>query len=159
MELGEPFKQTLVIQPGGDGSFIVMARKVENNLSHEIKFGFTTIDDLLIWMAKHGTKACVTELKEGDMVTWEEGPAVKTGPATYGYQKSGIVAGSGALCGMDALNGLKRTTAAEIIREREACNAAIVEAAAARNGKTLAERVEAAEKAWSDADRPTNDAA
>ncbi len=154
MELGEPFKRGMNIQPGEDGTFIVIVLGNTNGLKSNT-LGFTTIDDLLIWMAKHGTKSRVTELKEGDVV---RNPF-----------DGSLGMGAGAPCGMDALNGLKRTTAAEIIREREARNAAIIEAAAARNGKTLAERiaaaetfidrVAAAEAGCAGADRPTNDAA
>jgi hypothetical protein len=133
MDLGEPFKREMRIKPGEDGSFVVMivdatgygGDPTDYGRSPAPFIGFTCIDDLLIWMAKHGTKSRVTELKEGDVVktpSYERAAmdALDAKVASYAYQKSGMVAGGAALCGMDALNGLKRTTAAEIIREREA---------------------------------------
>lgn len=66
MDLGEPFKRGMNIHPGEDGTFIVNVLGNTNGLKSTL--GFTTIDDLLIWMAKHGAKSRVTELKEGDVV-------------------------------------------------------------------------------------------
>lgn len=71
MDLGEPFKREIRISPGEDGTFIVHVMSKS--------FGFTSIDDLLIWMAKHGTKARVTELKEGDVVRNGAGLATTVG--------------------------------------------------------------------------------
>lgn len=67
MDIGEPFKREIRISPGEDGTFIVhVCSDTRGEMSKS--FGFTSIDDLLIWMAKHNTKSRVTELKEGDVV-------------------------------------------------------------------------------------------
>lgn len=97
MDLGEPFKHGMNIHPGEDGTFIVTMLGNINGLKSNT-LGFTTIDDLLIWMAKHGTKSRVTELKEGDVV------------------RNG--AGLGAAIGMDALSELRRTSAAKTLADR-----------------------------------------
>lgn len=68
MDLGEPFKRGMNITPGEDASFIVHVFGGAGAQQSSKTFGFTSIDDLLIWMAKHGTRARVTELKEGDVV-------------------------------------------------------------------------------------------
>lgn len=112
MDLGEPFKHQMRIAPGDNGSFVVFIDDHADPRINGRLVGFTAIDDLLIWMARHGVKARVTELRQDDIV--------------------GEGTGGARVCGMDTLNGLKRTTAAEIIREREA-----------RNGKTLGERLDA----------------
>lgn len=97
MDLGEPFKREIRISPGEDGTFIVnVCAEIRGEMSKS--FGFTSIDDLLIWMAKHGTKSRVTELKEGDVV------------------RNG--AGLGAAIGMDALSELRRTSAAKTLADR-----------------------------------------
>lgn len=134
MELGEPFKRGMTISPGEDGTFIVQvpALGAITGAMMTKNFGFTTIDDLLIWMAKHGANARVVKLAEGDVIDYNKALGtdvqLKAQATAYEYQKSG------GRCSMDALNGLKRTSAAEIIREREE---------KARTGKTLAERLDA----------------
>jgi len=129
MDLGDPFNQPLTIQPGEDGTFVVYVG--ERTSFPDVVAGFTTIDDLLIWMAKHGgalspkhdhsadamrhmLQKPVTELKEGDVV----------GAAPYEYQKPsgvGLGVGTGRALLMEAtINGLRRTTAAETLAQRVA---------------------------------------
>lgn len=148
MDLGEPFKKAFRVDPGEEGTFVV-------TISHGSQFGFTTIDDLLIWMAKHGAKARVTDLGEGDVVNDSDTPFAdmvnhirKHGPQRLGGFDRPFDAEAGTI---------RRTTAAEIIREREDRNAALALAAekhaAQRNApvfgdlsehgaKTLADRVQ-----------------
>ena len=108
MDLGEPFKLGMRIDPSEEGTFVVeVNRRYEGPglIAQGPRFGFTTIDDLLIWMAKHGARSRATELTDDEIVNRRTA-------------RQGLV--GGALVGMDAINGLRRTTAAEIIREREA---------------------------------------
>lgn len=91
MDLGEPFKREIRITPGEDASFIVHVC-ADTRMETGKVFGFTTIDDLLIWMAKHGSKFSpkqpgVTELKESQIM-------------------------SGAGMAVDHLHGIRRTSAA-----------------------------------------------
>lgn len=124
MDLGEPFKREIRISPGEDGTFIVhVCSDTRGGMSKS--FGFTSIDDLLIWMAKHGAKSRVTKpndkggfttrLSEDDVV--EDSADGRRGLTSAEAQRN--IDRGGGLCGMDALNGLKRTSAAEAIRERE----------------------------------------
>jgi len=123
MDLGDPFKQPLTIQPAGDGTFIVTARTISDKLSVNVQFGFTAIDDLLIWMAKHGkehsakrnsiediirrmTPKPVTELTERDVVPMPSGRPVRMPDPTD----------LDGLCG----NGVMRTTAADTLAQRVA---------------------------------------
>ena len=56
MELGEPFKRGMNIQPGEEGTFIVHVMVLDGIKGVKAaQFGFTCIDDLLIWMARHGS--------------------------------------------------------------------------------------------------------
>lgn len=124
MDLGEPFKHQMRIVPGDNGSFVVFIDDHADPRINGRLVGFTTIDDLLIWMARHGVKARVTGLQEGDVVRTAREADIQEHALAIGRE--------GAACGMDALRSLKRTSAAEIIREREA-----------RNTGSLAARVEA----------------
>lgn len=144
MDLGEPFKCWMTIEPALGRSFIVTVAGPDGWTGRERRFGFTTIDDLLIWMARHGTKAHITELKEGDVVGGE-GTGANLSEHALQQRYRG------------ALSGLKRTTAAEIIREREARGKTLAERIAA--AETFVDRVAAAEAVCADADRPSNDAA
>lgn len=96
MDLGEPFKRGMNITPGEDASFIVHVFGGADAQQSSKTFGFTSIDDLLIWMAKHGTRARVTELKEGDVV------------------RNGL----GAAISMDDVLGIRRTSAAKTLVDR-----------------------------------------
>jgi len=124
MDLGDPFKQPLTIQPAGDGTFIVTARTISDKLSVNVQSGFPTIDDLLIWMAKHGAKTRVTELSEGDVVAARY-EAIRSG-AALAPDKVYIGDPIDRHKPLDPFNGLRRTTAAETLAQRAAtaCNRA-----------------------------------
>jgi len=119
MDLGDPFKSGMKIEPGMDGTFIVYVG--ERTSFPDVMAGFTTIDDLLIWMAKHGrehsakrnsiediirrmTPKPVTELAEGDVVPMPSGMPVRMPDS------------QAALSG----NGVMRTTAADTLAQRVA---------------------------------------
>jgi hypothetical protein len=141
MDLGEPFKHEMRIEPGEEGTFIVYVN--ERPHREGVCFGFTTIDDLLIWMAKNGgAKARVTELSEGDVV--------KPYPQGLDRLMEGVMQGlDGSKLVRTPEGGIRRTTAAEIIAARQEHAKAVEQAAAQAEGyeraarKTLGERLDA----------------